>query len=101
MKRLDGAVALVTGGASGLGKAIAQRLAVEGARVVISDLDRGLGQTTAADNGFLFIEQDVCDESRWDSVVDEIGQQFGKLDILVNNAGVIEPTDSANPEDTR
>jgi 3(or 17)beta-hydroxysteroid dehydrogenase len=101
MKRLAGKTALVTGGASGLGKAIAVRLQTEGAVVAISDRQAELGQTTAAAGGFLFLEHDVCDESRWSEVVREIEQRCGKLDVLVNNAGIVGgPQDSINPQST-
>jgi NAD(P)-dependent dehydrogenase (short-subunit alcohol dehydrogenase family) len=100
MGRLDNKVALVTGGASGLGKAIAQRLASEGARVVITDLQSDLGRATAMEDAFTFIQQDVCDETRWNEVVREVEERFGRLDILVNNAGIVGPVDAANPENT-
>ena len=55
---------IITGGASGLGRAIAERLAAEGARVVISDVDRVAGAATAASANLIFLEQDVCNEQR-------------------------------------
>ena len=100
MKRLENKTALITGGASGLGKATAQRLASEGARVVISDIQVDLGRTTAAQGGFTFIEHNVCDENRWNEVIREVESRVGKLDILVNNAGIVGPVDKASPEDT-
>jgi 3(or 17)beta-hydroxysteroid dehydrogenase len=98
---LSSKVALVTGGASGLGKAIAQRLRADAAAVVISDVDRELGQETARAGGFTFFEHDVCDEARWRQVIEEIERRLGRLDILVNNAGILGPMDAANPENTR
>jgi 3(or 17)beta-hydroxysteroid dehydrogenase len=100
MQRLAKKVALVTGGASGLGKAIAERLAAEGARVVISDVDRHAGTQAAASGTLVFLEQDVCDEKRWIEVVDEIKQRFGRLDVLVNNAGILGPMNAISPVDT-
>ncbi len=100
MRRLDQKVALVTGGASGLGKAIAQRLASDGATVVISDIQRDLGCATALEGGLAFLEQDVRDETQWTQIVREIEQRFGRLNILVNNAGILGPTDAVSPENT-
>jgi 3(or 17)beta-hydroxysteroid dehydrogenase len=99
-RRLASSVVLVTGGAAGLGKAIAQRLLAEGATVVISDLQRDLGRSTAAECGFTFLEQDVCDEARWTQVVDEIERRFGRLSTLINNAAILGPTQAASPEST-
>jgi NAD(P)-dependent dehydrogenase (short-subunit alcohol dehydrogenase family) len=87
-------VALVTGGASGLGKAIAERLAADGAHVVITDIQAALGQTVAAESGFKFLPQDVTDESRWPEVIAQVGQFHGGLHVLVNNAGVLSPPNS-------
>src|SRR5689334_8760230 len=101
MARLNAKVALVTGGASGLGKAIAQRLAVEGARVVITDVQRDLGQATASECGFNFLAQDVTDEVQWFEIVAAVERQHGQLHILVNNAGILGPRDEINPENTR
>ena len=96
--RLSRQTALVTGGASGLGRAIAQRLSAEGAHVVITDVLGDIGRKCAAEDGYIFLEQDVCDEMRWETVVSEVEQRCGRLDILVNNAGVLGPVDSMNPE---
>ncbi len=101
MGGLQSKVALVTGGASGLGKAIAQRLASDGANVAISDNQVEAGRATAAEFGFTFLEHDVCSESRWVDVVDEIERRFGKLDILVNNAGILGPLRGVDPERTQ
>jgi 3(or 17)beta-hydroxysteroid dehydrogenase len=98
--RLDQKTALVTGGASGLGKAIATRLAADGASVVISDLQRELGRTVAAEGGYTFLEQDVCEETQWTDVVREVEERFGPLNILVNNAGILGPVNAVSPEDT-
>lgn len=98
---LSDKVALVTGGASGLGRAIAQRLASEGARVVITDIQVSLGQATADEIGCKFLAQDVTDEVQWNTVTDEIQQQYGGLHILINNAGILGPMDTVNPQNTR
>jgi 3(or 17)beta-hydroxysteroid dehydrogenase len=94
-------VAVITGGASGLGKAMAQRLAADGVTVVITDVQRELGQVTAAEGGFTFMEQDVCDETRWIQVIAEVETAFRRLDILINNAGILGPMDAISPETTR
>lgn len=93
MGKLDGKVALISGGASGIGRACAERLAAEGALVVISDLQDELGaevvQAIGAKGGKAeFIRQDVTVEEDWISVVDEIGRRHGRLDVFVNNAGI-------------
>ncbi len=89
---LDGKVALVTGAARGIGQAIAARLAQEGARVVIADLN-GAGAASAAEtvgHGAIGVALDV---TRQDSIAGAVGtavQRFGGLDILVNNAGIFD-----------
>ena len=100
MGRLEQKTALVTGGAAGLGKAIAQQLKAEGAAVAITDIEPRSGRLTASAGGFLFLEQDVSDETRWPAVVREVEERFGKLDILVNNAGIAGPMDTVTPVDT-
>jgi len=99
--RFDNKVTLVTGGASGIGKAIAWRLASEGARVVITDVQEDLGQATAAEFGAVFLRQDVCDEEGWNAIVREIESRYGHFDILINNAGIFGPADAVTPENTR
>jgi 3(or 17)beta-hydroxysteroid dehydrogenase len=94
MDRVKGKVAIITGGAGGLGKAQAVLLAQEGAKVVVTDLDEAHGQGVAEEikgNGgeALFIRHDVSSEAQWKSVIKETLKKFSKLDILVNNAGVI------------
>lgn len=100
MERLVKKVALVTGGASGIGKAIAVRLRTEGAAVVITDVDASLGADVASQNGFTFMRQDVCSEIRWSEIIDEVESLFGGFHILVNNAGVVGSIDAASPETT-
>ncbi len=90
MNRVAGKVALVTGGASGLGAADARLLAAEGASVVITDLQADLGREVAASiPGALFLEHDVRDELQWQDVVAKTLARFGRLDVLVNNAGLV------------
>lgn len=90
MGRLEGRVALITGGASGLGAEDARTLAREGAKVVITDVQDDLGAKVAAEiPGCLYLKHDVRDEARWAEVVAETLRAFGRLDILVNNAGLV------------
>jgi 3(or 17)beta-hydroxysteroid dehydrogenase len=91
MGRVAGKVAIVTGGASGMGKADAQLLAREGAKVVVADLNEADGQAVAAAIGAnaVFMRLNVSDEENWKSVIAATVETFGKLDILVNNAGII------------
>jgi NAD(P)-dependent dehydrogenase (short-subunit alcohol dehydrogenase family) len=91
MGRVQDKVALVTGGASGIGFATAELLASEGARVVIADIDRTAGERAAAAIGSraTFLPLDVIREEDWVAVTDRIASEFGRLDILVNNAGVV------------
>jgi NAD(P)-dependent dehydrogenase (short-subunit alcohol dehydrogenase family) len=82
-------VALVTGGANGIGKAIAQVLAQNGARVVIADLDESLSKATAAEiPGAIGVKFNVSDEASVEAGVAFIKANLGKIDILINNAGV-------------
>ena len=102
MKRLENKVAMVTGGAAGLGKAIASRFVDEGAKVVISDIDSISGERLALDLGCDFMQQDVTDEAQWESIVKSIESKYGELHILVNNAGIEGPMKGSNasPETT-
>ncbi len=90
MGRIEGKVALVTGGASGIGAACAQILAREGAQVVLTDVQDDKGRALAHQIGgrTLFLHHDVTREDAWIEVVARIEREFGRLDILVNNAGI-------------
>ncbi|MEO9324821.1 SDR family oxidoreductase [Nocardioides sp. C4-1] len=88
MPRLQDKVALVTGGAVGIGLATARLFAEEGATVVVADLDKPEPDLDAAP--VEYAELDVTDEVAWDRVVDEVVARHGHLDVLVNNAGVID-----------
>ena len=93
MGRVEGKVALVTGGASGIGRGCAELLAKEGAAVVITDLQDDKGQAlaaqiTAAGGKARYLHHDTTDEEQWVAVVADVEKEFGRLDILVNNAGV-------------
>ena len=91
MGRVAGKVAIITGAASGMGKADAQLLVKEGAKVVLADLDDAQGQVVADELGenAIYLHLDVTDEENWKSVVAQTVKAFGKLDILVNNAGMM------------
>jgi NAD(P)-dependent dehydrogenase (short-subunit alcohol dehydrogenase family) len=82
--KLDGRVALVTGGAAGIGHACAEALAEMGAMVIVADRD----PEALRNSPFTAIEMDVTDSSRVTQVADEIVARHGKIDILVNNAGI-------------
>lgn len=87
---LDGRVALVTGGARGIGAAAAQALHRAGARVVIADVVEKQGRELAATlgEGALFVPLDVSDERGWASAIRKVVDTFGALDVLVNNAAI-------------
>ncbi len=87
--QLEGKVAIVTGGASGIGAATVERFVEEGARVLSTDVQDALGQEVADDAGALFMAQDVSDARAWDGVMAKALGEFGRLDILVNNAGIV------------
>ena len=87
MSSLEGKVAVVTGGAQGIGRAIADGLAAEGARIVIADL-KGAEEAAAAYEGGVGITADVSSEEDTQRLADETVKQCGRIDILVNNAGL-------------
>jgi 3alpha(or 20beta)-hydroxysteroid dehydrogenase len=88
MGRLEGKVALITGGARGQGAAEAKLFSTEGARVVLTDVLDSDGAATANDCGGTYLHHDVTNEQRWDEVVAEVLRAHGQLDVLVNNAGI-------------
>jgi sorbitol-6-phosphate 2-dehydrogenase len=92
---LEDKIAIVTGGAQGLGAAICQRLAREGAHVVVADLNLQGAQETAAEiadqtrRQVIAVKVDVTDEAQVEAMVQRAVDQFGRLDILVSNAGIL------------
>jgi dihydroanticapsin dehydrogenase len=93
MSRLPGRVAVVTGGAMGIGKATCERLAREGAAVIVADVNQAVGEATArgivaAGGRALFVLTNVADEASVKSMVAAGVRAFGKIDVLVNNAAI-------------
>ena len=91
--RVEGKVALVTGGASGIGRGCAEKLAAEGAFAVVTDLQDAKGAETVAaiekaGGKAQYLHHDVTDEAAWESVIGQVKARHGRLDILVNNAGI-------------
>ena len=98
MGRVTDKVAIITGGASGLGLASARRLAEEGARVVLADINLEQGQAVADEiPGARFEHLDVTREANWIALIDKVITDFGRLDILLNCAGIVR---LASIEDT-
>jgi 3alpha(or 20beta)-hydroxysteroid dehydrogenase len=91
MGRLDGKVALITGGARGQGEAAARLFVAEGARVAITDLSDDDGKAVARSLGeaALYLHHDVSREDDWTRVVDTTKKTFGHIDVLLNNAGIL------------
>ena len=103
MERLNHKIALVTGAAQGIGLAVAQLFAEEGATVILSDINDALGEAEASRLGgsTLYRHLDVSDEQQWMQLSQELLTQFGKVDIVVNNAGItgfLETTGAHDPE---
>ncbi len=93
--RLNGKVAVITGGASGIGLATARRFAAEGATVVIGDFNAQTGEAAAAEVGGLFVQVDVTDEAQVNTLFDTAAEKFGSVDIAFNNAGISPPEDDS------
>ncbi|KAI3975967.1 hypothetical protein MKX01_016650 [Papaver californicum] len=92
--RLEGKVALITGAASGIGKASAREFIQQGAHVIIADSDKEMGSQTATELGARvnFVHCDVTEESQVAEAVDFAVARHGKLDIMYNNAGIVGPS---------
>ena len=92
MGRVSNKVVIITGAASGLGKADAIRLSDEGAKLVLTDINVKEGKQVVKEckNEALFFEQDVSQENSWSDLIKTTISEFGKLDVLVNNAGIAQ-----------
>ena len=89
--RLDGKVALISGGARGLGAAMAETLAAGGAKIVIADVLTKEGEETAArigNSNAIFVKLDVTSESDWEAAIAAAVKRFGGIDVVVNSAGI-------------
>ncbi|WP_367128979.1 3-oxoacyl-ACP reductase [Saccharothrix sp. HUAS TT1] len=95
VQRLDGRVAVVTGGGSGIGLASVRRLASEGARVVVADVDPDSGKAAADEVGGLFAAVDVTDEEQVSALFQTTVDTYGAVDIAFNNAGISPPDDDS------
>ena len=94
-QRLAGKVAVVTGGASGIGLATAKRFAAEGATVIIGDFNPETGAAAAAEVGGLFVKVDVTDEAQVNNLFAVANETYGSVDIAFNNAGISPPEDDS------
>jgi NAD(P)-dependent dehydrogenase (short-subunit alcohol dehydrogenase family) len=93
--RLDGKVAVVTGGCSGIGLATVRRFAEEGARVVIGDVDDENGARVAQDSGGRYVHCDVTDAGQVATLFRTAKEEFGSVDVAFNNAGISPPDDDS------
>ena len=93
--RLQGRVAVVTGGASGIGLASVRRMAEEGAKIVIGDLDPNAGKAAADEVGGLFVPTNVTQKDDVDNLFQTALREYGSVDIAFNNAGISPPEDDS------
>jgi NAD(P)-dependent dehydrogenase (short-subunit alcohol dehydrogenase family) len=98
--RLEGKVALITGGGSGMGKVASALFAREGARVLLADVNDETGRETEAEIGehAMYVHADVSREEDAKAMVDATLERFGRLDVLYNNAGIMPPDDTSVTE---
>ena len=94
MKRLKDKVVIITGAAQGMGKMHAEKALNEGAKVVITDINKELGLQTSQTLGenAIFIQHDVANEEHWSNVISTVIEKWGRIDVLVNNAGITYST---------
>lgn len=101
--KLKNKIAVITGGASGMGAVHAEVFVKEGAKVVITDINQDAGEALAKNLGenVLFVKQDVTREEEWKNVIEKTEEAFGPVDILINNAGIVimKPIEATTLED--
>lgn len=93
-------VVVVTGAGSGMGSAFARRLAADGARIIVNDIDEIAAGRCAQEVGGEASVFDVSDSAAFDAAVDRVVDHYGRLDVLINNAGIAPPRDSTRVERT-
>ncbi|GAB7363912.1 hypothetical protein MBLNU230_g4475t1 [Neophaeotheca triangularis] len=101
-KRLEGKVAIITGGAGGFGKGIATKFIEDGAKVVIADFVSDVGEKTAGELSCDFVKCDVTKRADWESLLKVVDEKHGKVDCIVNNAGTSyrnKPSSEVEDED--
>ena len=91
--RLQDKVAVVTGGASGIGEEIVRRFCAEGAQVLLADIDEVGGVAVADECGAEFVRLDVSSEQAWSALTEKVRADYGHLDVMVNNAGIVSNAD--------
>jgi 3(or 17)beta-hydroxysteroid dehydrogenase len=104
MLRLDGRVAIITGGSSGIGEACAERFAGEGAHVVVADIRVPRRQVSEANCEPSYFQLDVTDEAAWLELMSVVSSRWGRLDVLINAAGVsvdADTVEACTPESWR
>src|SRR5437764_12511591 len=94
-QRLDGRVAVVTGGGSGIGLASVRRLASEGATVVVADVDERAGKAAAEEVAGRFVRTDVTSAADVDALFQSTVDTYGRVDVAFNNAGISPPEDDS------
>lgn len=101
MGRLDSKIAVVTGAGRGIGRAISEKLASEGATAVVADINEDAASATAEAIGGVGVRADVSDRESVDALIGRVLERFGRLDVLVNNAGwdKAEPFVDSDPAD--